>query len=163
MAINPDAIRAGGPASPARPLVVSRARTSRRIALDRWTSRLVILGGIIIIAAILAILFVIAAEVYPLFKAPTASLLGTYAAPGGAPTAPASAEATGVDEYRELAYTVTSIGTLQLASLKDKTSPAPVPIPALGDTKVTTVAATGTGRHLIGDHRRSSDSARGPV
>jgi phosphate transport system permease protein len=150
VAVNPDAIRAGGPASPARPLVVSRARTSRRIALDRWTSRLVILGGIIIIAAILAILFVIAAEVYPLFKAPTVALLGTYAAPGGAPTTPASAEATGVDEYRELAYAVTSIGTLQLASLKDKTSPAPIPIPPLGDSKVTTVAATGAGRHLIG-------------
>ena len=143
-------IGAGGSASPARPLVVSRARTSRRIALDRWTSRLVIFGGIIIIAAILAILLVIVAEVYPLFKAPTMSLLGTYAVPGGAPTTPASAEATGVDEYRELAYAVTSIGTLQFASLKDKASPAPLPIPPLGDAKVTTVAATGTGRHLIG-------------
>ena len=51
MAINSDAFGTGGPASPARPLVVSRARTSRRITLDRWTSRLVILGGIIIIAA----------------------------------------------------------------------------------------------------------------
>ena len=150
MAVNPNVIGAGGSASPARPLVVSQARTARRIALDRWTSRLVILGGIIIIAAILAILLVIVAEVYPLFKAPTMSLLGTYSTPGGAPTTPASAEATGVDEYRELAYAVTSIGTLQFASLRDKASPAPLPIPPLGDAKVTTVAATGTGRHLIG-------------
>ena len=150
MAINPDVIGAGRPASSAGPLVVSRARTSRRIALDRWTSRLVIFGGIIIIGAILAILLVIAAEVYPLFKAPTMSFLGTYAVPGGAPTTPASPEATGVDEYRELAYAVTSIGTLQFASLKGTGSPAPLPIPPLGDAKVTTVAATGTGRHLIG-------------
>ena len=61
---------AGGPASSARPLVVSRARTARRIRVDRWTSRLVIVGGLIIIAAILAILVVIAAEVYPLFRCP---------------------------------------------------------------------------------------------
>ena len=150
MAINSGAIGRGGPASPARPLVVSRARTSRRIAIDRWTSRLVILGGIIIIAAILAILFVIAAEVYPLFKAPTATLAGTYASPGGSPSGPASAEATGVDEYREMAYAVTSIGTLQLVSLMGRVTPAPVPIAPLGDAKVSMVAATGTGRHLIG-------------
>ncbi|MBI1959405.1 MAG: hypothetical protein HYS36_09295, partial [Candidatus Rokubacteria bacterium] len=97
MALNTEALGAGGPASPARPLVVSRARTSRRIALDRWASRLVVSGGIIIIASILAILLVIAAEVYPLFKAPTASLLGTYRAVEGASSAPAPGEGTGVD------------------------------------------------------------------
>ena len=146
MALNSDVLGAGGPASPARPLVVSRARTSRRIALDRWTSRLVILGGIIIIAAILAILFVIAAEVYPLFKAPTASLVVTR----GAASAPAPGEATGVDEYRELAYAVTSGGTLELVSLKTKDSAALVPITVLGGVPVTTVAAIVKGQHLIG-------------
>jgi ABC-type uncharacterized transport system permease subunit len=67
VAISPDALRAGGPAASARPLDVSPARTARRIVADRWASRLVVVGGIIIIASILAILFVIAAEVYPLF------------------------------------------------------------------------------------------------
>ena len=52
MAINADAF-------PARPLIVSPARTSRRIRMDQWASRLVVVGGLIIIAAILAILFVI--------------------------------------------------------------------------------------------------------
>ena len=35
MAINAEPFTAGGPGTPARPLVVSRARTSRRILLDR--------------------------------------------------------------------------------------------------------------------------------
>jgi len=65
VAVNVDALSG-------RPLVVSRARTARRILLDRWASRLVVLGGIVIIASILAILFVILAEVWPLFRAPTA-------------------------------------------------------------------------------------------
>ncbi|HKZ06055.1 MAG TPA: ABC transporter permease subunit, partial [Methylomirabilota bacterium] len=39
---------------------------------------------------------------------------------------------------------------LQLVSLKGMAAPAPVPITPLGDAKVTTVAATGTGRHLVG-------------
>ncbi len=70
MAINADTLTAGGPGTPARPLVVSRARTSRRIFLDRFAARTVVLGGIVIISAILAILFVIAAEVWPLFRPP---------------------------------------------------------------------------------------------
>src|SRR3989304_1842868 len=120
-----------GPAPPAPPVVVSRARTSRRIALDRWASRLVVSGGIIIIASILAILFVIAAEVYPLFKAPTAPLLGTYRAVEGASSAPAPGEGTGVDEYREIAYAVTSTGMLQLVSLKGQGAVLPLSGPRL--------------------------------
>jgi phosphate transport system permease protein len=150
LAIHSDAIRAGEPASPARPLVVSRARTSRRIALDRWTSRLVILGGIIIIAAILAILFVIAGEVYPLFKAPTATLAGRYTTAAGSAAAPAPGEATGVDEYRELAYAVTAGGTLQLLSLRGRDAGPALPIGPLGGAPVTYVAAGGRGQHLLG-------------
>ena len=86
MALDPGVLGAGVPVERDRPLVVSRARTARRIIADRWASRLVVSGGIIIIASILAILFVIAAEVYPLFKKPTASLLGTRAATAGAST-----------------------------------------------------------------------------
>ena len=94
MAIDPGVLGAGEPVSAARPLVVSRARTARRIVLDRWASRLVVSGGIVIIASILAILLVIVAEVYPLFKAPTAQFLGMRApataagvpAPGAAGT-----------------------------------------------------------------------------
>jgi hypothetical protein len=85
VAINADAL-------PGRPLTVSRARTARRILLDRWASRLVVLGGIIIIASIIAILFVIAAEVWPLFRAPRIERVGH----GLAGAAPAAGEALGV-------------------------------------------------------------------
>ncbi|HEU5319395.1 MAG TPA: ABC transporter permease, partial [Methylomirabilota bacterium] len=84
MAITPETLRAGGPGSPARPLVVSRARTNRRIVLDRWASRLVVVGGLVIVASILAILVVITAQVYPLFRPPSATA-GAAAALGAAP------------------------------------------------------------------------------
>ena len=93
MAIDPGVLGAGEPVRPARPLVVSRGRTARRIVVDQWASRLVVSGGIIIIASILAILFVIAAEVYPLFKKPTVEFLGTRS-PATA-TAPAPGVAAG--------------------------------------------------------------------
>jgi phosphate transport system permease protein len=148
VAIDPGVLGAGEPVRPARPLVVSGARTARRILADRWASRLVVSGGIVIIASILAILFVIAAEVYPLFKPPTASLLG--ARPSAGATAPAPGTAAGVDEYREIAYTIDADGALQFVALKrDGRLPA-VPVPGLDGARIGTVAGLGRGRHLIG-------------
>jgi len=116
MAIGSDVLGQGGPAAPARTLVVSRARTARRILLDRWASRLVVVGGVIIIAAILAILFVIVAQVAPLWKTPSATVVGTVRAQGVAP-APAPGDGAGVDEYREIAYAVTAAGRIEFAAL----------------------------------------------
>src|SRR5262245_23378665 len=145
MAIGPDVLGRGGPlAAPARTLVVSRARTARRILVDRWASRLVVVGGIVIIAAILAILFVIAAEVAPLWKSPTATLLGTVRGPG-APAAPAPGDGAGVDEYREIAYAVTAAGRVEFAALHGKTAPEAVAFPDLGGATVTAVATGGKG------------------
>ena len=59
MAVNLETLGAGGPATPARPISASSARTRRRIGADRWASRLVVIGGIVIIASILGILVVI--------------------------------------------------------------------------------------------------------
>ncbi len=129
------------------PLVVSRARTRRRILLDRLSSRLVVLGGIVIIASILAILFVIAAEVYPLFRTPTAALVGTYrpVAPGAAP---APGDSVGVDEYREVAYAIA--GAVELYALQGERALDAVPVPALGGATVTTVASVGKGLYVLG-------------
>ena len=118
MAISVEAIAergAGGPGLPAHPLVVSPARTSRRIRLDRWASRLVVVGGLIVIAVILAILLVIVGEVYPLFRVPTATLVAV-ATPRVAPASAwrlAGSEGLEVDEYREVAF---GIGRTRRAS-----------------------------------------------
>ena len=149
MAIDPGVLGAGEPVRPARPLVVSRTRTARRIVVDRWASRLVVSGGIIIIASILAILFVIAAEVYPLFKPPTTEFLGTRS-PVTAGGAPAPGAAAGMDEYLEVGYTVGTGGVLELVGLKGDRRLAGVAIPGLDGARVSTVAGLGKGRHLIG-------------
>jgi phosphate transport system permease protein len=138
VAVNADAL-------PGRPLVVSRARTARRIWLDRWASRLVVLGGIVIIASILAILFVILAEVGPLFRPPTAEQVGQTAAP-----VPAPGEALGVDEYREIAYTITADGILQFTPLRVTGSYPPVAVPGLDGARVTAVTEASRGHHVLG-------------
>jgi phosphate transport system permease protein len=152
MAINVDTIvKAGGPALPARPLAVSPARTRRRISLDQWASRLVAVGGLIIIAAILAILFVIVAEVYPLFKVPTATLVRSYPATDqGSAWRLAGSEGLGVDEYRAIAYGIDRRGVLQLLSLQDGRALPPVPIPGLDGARVSAVGYGGHSRYVIG-------------
>jgi phosphate transport system permease protein len=151
MAVNLETLRAGGPASPVRPLVVSPARTGRRIRLDRWASRLVVVGGLVIIAAILAILFVIVTEVYPLFRVPTATLVRSY--PSADPASAwrlAGSEGLGVDEYRAIAYGIDRRGVLQLLSLKDGGALPPVPIPGLDGAQVSAVGYGGHSRYAMG-------------
>jgi phosphate transport system permease protein len=147
VAINAGTLNAGGPTTPARPLVVNRARTHRRILLDRFASRTVVFGGILIISAILAILFVIAGEVWPLFRPPHVTVLERVAA--GATAAPGTG--VGVDEYREAASIVTADGTVQLVPLRPGMSrAAPLPITGLDPARVTTVAAYGRDQYAIG-------------
>jgi phosphate transport system permease protein len=154
MAINSDAIAqgaAGGPAIPVRPLVVSPARTSRRIRLDQWASRLVVVGGIVVIAAILAILLVIVAEVYPLFKAPSAALTRAY--PAADPASAwrlAGAQGLGVDEYREVAYAIDRRGVVQMLGLKDGRALPSVPISGLDGAHVSAIGYGGHSRYVIG-------------
>jgi phosphate transport system permease protein len=160
VAIDVGRFRAGEPGSPAPPLVVSRARTSRRILLDRLAARTVVLGGLLIIASILAILLVIVAEIWPLFRAARASLepVSNVAA------VPVGPEAAGVDEYREIAYTVSAEGMLQLTPLRAAAGPAHgaqpggaphggvqrVAVEGLDGARLTAAAELGRGRHLLG-------------
>jgi phosphate transport system permease protein len=133
----------------AGPLVVSPARSVRRILIDRWAARGVVLGGITIIASILAILVVIAAEVYPMLRPATATLVGAQRAATRARPVPGAP--LGVDEYREVAYRVTADGVVELLPLRSGATLAPVPIPGLEGASVTTVGASATGsRYLIG-------------
>jgi phosphate transport system permease protein len=142
VAATSETVRTGGPGLPARPLVLTRQRTSRRLGVDRWAGRLVILGGATIIASILAILVVIVAEVYPLLETPRAAWVGLHRLPIRA--APARASAVGVEEYREIAYQITADGALAFIALSDRDPIPPVPVPALRDARVTTVAAWGS-------------------
>jgi len=150
VAINLRTFRDGDAAPPARPLTVSRTRASRRILLDRISSRLVVLGGIVIIASILAILLVIAAEVYPLFLKPSATFVRAY--PPATAGVLAAGDSIGVDEYREVAFAVTRNGAVALAALdgNGKRSLPPVTAPSLGTATVTTVSAPAKGGYLLG-------------
>jgi phosphate transport system permease protein len=147
LAITVETLRAGGPEVPARPLVVSPARTRRRALLDRLATRLVVLGGVIIIASILAILVVIVAEVYPLFQAPRAERLANRSLAGAVPM---PGESAGVDEYREVAYLIGANGLLHLVPLRGDRSLPPVPVPDLGDARLTAAGDYGEGRHVLG-------------
>jgi len=141
VAINLRTIRDGEAAPPAQPLTVSRTRTSRRILIDRLSSRLVVLGGIVVIASILAILLVIAVEVYPLFVKPTASLSEPirWRLPVRPPPATRSAS-TSTARWR---FVVTRSGAVALGALDGKRALPPVASPTLGRAAITTVASAG--------------------
>jgi phosphate transport system permease protein len=107
----------------------------------------VVLGGIIIVASILAILIVIAAEVYPLFTPPAASMVKVHAVPLPGESAPG--EAIGVDEYREVGYVISRRGTVEFVPLRGERLLPPAAVADLGGASIT--GATGTpGTHLLG-------------
>src|SRR5262249_37934529 len=149
VAVNTGTLAAGGPGYEARPLAVSRARTSPRIVVDRGAPRLVVVGGIVIIGCILAILFVIAAEVYPLLKPPTVAFVGSYGT-AGAEHSLAPGQAIGVDEYREMAYVLTAGGSLEFLALRGGPAAPPVAGSGLEGARVTAVASAGKSRLVVG-------------
>jgi phosphate transport system permease protein len=151
MAVTEQTLRAGGPVTPVRPPVVSPARTLRRIGVDRWTSRLIVVGGLIVIASILGILLVILAEAWPLFRSATAQLVTTAAtAQAATPWTVIGSDSLDLDEYREVAFAVTPDGAVRFHSLKGGHSLPPVPVPGLDGARVTSVASASKGRFLVG-------------
>jgi phosphate transport system permease protein len=151
MAVDIETLDTGGPASPVRPRPVSVARSRRRIRADRWASRLVVVGGIAVIASILGILLVIVGETWPLFRAPTMSPpVPLDAGRTGQSWATVSPEAFEVDEYRELALTVDPQGFVHLGALKAPRELPDAAVPALGDARLSAAAAGGPGRYVLG-------------
>ncbi|MEK6815493.1 MAG: ABC transporter permease subunit [Nitrospirota bacterium] len=133
-----------GPREAARGIALSRSSVKRRILIDRLVRRLVTLGGVTIIASILAILIVIGVEVYPLAGKPAATLRETTAAAGGG-----SPLAIGVDEYMEAAFIVDA-GGITLISLK---SGSAIPSPALaglGSARIVSASPAGRGGFALG-------------
>jgi phosphate transport system permease protein len=145
-----EGLRRGEPAKPARPLRIGRTRASRRILLDRISARVVVLGGIVIIASILAILLVIVAQISPLFVSPTATLLRAYA-PAVPGVASAAGDSVGVDEYREVGFVITRSGAVALYPLEgERTLPGVAAAAGLDGAIVTSVAGLGQGRYVLG-------------
>ncbi|MBV8881573.1 MAG: ABC transporter permease subunit [Planctomycetaceae bacterium] len=123
--------RAGGPERPARPPSGSPARVARRRALDRVARGIVTLGGISVIASIVAILFVIAMEMLPLFRSSSVSPLAPVVLRSeGLPLA------VGSDEYREILWTAGASG-LSFYSLSDGSR-----LPIDGDLKAGAVSSS---------------------
>jgi phosphate transport system permease protein len=108
-----DLPRAGGPATPVRPSPDPSLRVARRRIFDRLTRGVVTLGGIAVILSIVAILFVIAMEMIPLFGSATVTPLSPVSL-----ASVASPLAAGTDEYRENAWALTAAG-LSFHSVRD--------------------------------------------
>ena len=101
---------------------------------DRLAARFVTLSGVVIIAAILAILFVIVAVVWPLFVPPSARRVPAGSLPDG--TVPL---ALAVDEYREEAFVATGKGLVLLPVAGGAVTAAE--LPALGEATVVEAVA----------------------
>jgi phosphate transport system permease protein len=144
MAEHVDTLKMGGPATPARSLAIPQTRIKRRLWVDRLSRRLVTLGGVVIIASILAILLVIAGEVYPLFKPPTTAPLGTIAT-----QIDSTPLAVGIDEHRAIAYLVTA-SSLRVFSVKDGASLIVNDLPRLDGASVVATSAVGHGPFAMG-------------
>jgi phosphate transport system permease protein len=120
------------------------AGLKKRLVADRSARYFVTLGGWTIIFCILAILFVIVAEFYPLFKKPSVDLERTIATQRGSP--PLSA---GLDEYREVAYLVNESGIHFYSLVNGKPLPA-ISLPELSEAKVTAVSSSVDGFLVLG-------------
>ncbi|PTL36329.1 ABC transporter permease [Candidatus Methylomirabilis limnetica] len=134
----------GEPLQTARPFIIPREKIRRRLLLDRLARWVVTLGGAAIIVSILAILFIIAYGVYPLFRKPTAVLLGALTT--SLDSAPL---AVGVDEYREIVYVVTASG-VHFVSVKDGSVPASNRLQGLHGATVVGTSALGRGQFALG-------------
>ncbi len=101
-----------------------------RLSKDRMATRVVVVSGLSIIFVILAIFFVIAAEVFPLFKAPRLTPLADMDLQISSPPL-----AFGVDEYQEVAYIITKSG-IKFFSVKNNQSFDPISLSDLGDAHI---------------------------
>jgi phosphate transport system permease protein len=118
------------PAKPGRAFF-GKSLIQRQFA-DAIARGVVTTGGWIIIVSILAILFVIVAEVYPLFKTPSVSLIAEFKT-RSVPLA------IGMDPYHDKAYAVESDG-LRFYSLQKKAFESKPDLPDWQSARVTGVS-----------------------
>ena len=106
----------------------------KRLAQDRWVAWTVRVSGFSVIFVILAIFFVIALEVLPLFQAPEVALLDRKTLAVGAPVF-----ALGTEEYRNVGYVADARG-LRFFSLQAHREFPPVTLPDLEGAAFTTAS-----------------------
>ncbi len=123
-----------GSGSPSPDRVLFRRSIAKRLLTDKIATGVVTFGGWIIIFSILAILFVIVGEFYPLFKEPTLALKDEFKAQS-APLA------LGIGQYQEKAYAVESDG-IRFYSLLEKKFISQPEIPEWNSAQVTGVFAS---------------------
>lgn len=104
----------------------------QRQLVDRIARSVVTAGGWVIILSILAILFVIVAEFYPLFKKPSLSLATEF-------KVKSVPLAIGMDPYHEKAYTVETEG-IRFYSLREKKFESQPELPFWESAQVTAVS-----------------------
>ncbi|MBF0318107.1 MAG: ABC transporter permease subunit [Nitrospirae bacterium] len=90
----------------------TKTRLTRRDLVDKTATAVITFGGVAVILSIIAIMFFIVYEVYPLWRAPKAALARKIDAIS------TKVLAAGVEEYREVAYVVTSKASVDFLSLK---------------------------------------------
>ncbi|HET8679302.1 MAG TPA: ABC transporter permease subunit [bacterium] len=140
----PELTPAGGRPLQARPLGIPREKITRRLLVDRLARRLVTLGGVSIIASILAILIVIVVEVAPLFRAPSVERLrALQARVSGTPLG------IGVDEHQQIAYLVTAAG-IELMGMETGAAVATTILAGLNTASVVSTSALGRGTFALG-------------
>ena len=118
-----------------------KSRLQRKKLVDKAATILISFGGFAVILSIAAILFVIVAETVPLWKVPSAEpetppipltdLVGSGLH--------ADVLALGIDEYREIVYTITRAGTVDFLSLADNQLLQRYEIQALRGRQITAV------------------------
>ena len=111
-----------------------------RLLLDRGARLIISLGGIAIVAVIMAILLVLFVEVAPLFRGAKAVHVGSVATPAVTPMA-----RIGVDEYRQVGYIVGS-GGVNIFSLRDGTTLAFAPAPFQKEDVTTAISEISQGK-----------------
>ncbi len=114
----------------------------RRKMVDNIARGAVTAGGWVIIFSILAILFVIVSEFYPLFKNPTVNLISEF-------KIKSPALALGMGQYREKAYTVETDG-IRFYSLTDKKFLSKPELPDLNEARVTHVSPSVSNSPVLG-------------
>ena len=126
------------------------ARLRRRQFQDLWARRCVGLGGGVILACILGLLFVLIHETLPLWGEASAQPCAPPAVLSEPGAQAALILGLAVDEYREVACAVTATG-LRFISLKDpeRTFP-PAKLRGLGNAQITSLSSLARGACVLG-------------